>query len=99
MRSLAALDRRGEALRCFAELRRNLAQELAIEPGPDARRLYLSLLQQDRAGMGADPVTGRSELRTLLLLLRQTLESIPGTKVPDEDDNLSALAARLVGAA
>ncbi|WP_181019974.1 AfsR/SARP family transcriptional regulator [Nonomuraea typhae] len=43
---LAQYGRRAEALACYAHLRRRLADELGVEPGPELRRIHLGLLRE-----------------------------------------------------
>jgi DNA-binding SARP family transcriptional activator len=98
MRSLAQTSQPLEALRCYSQMRRVLAEELGVEPGPEAQALYMSLLRPVPAQRGEVIDTG-GEVKALLALLRQALEAVPGIVVPVEDDGLSAVAARLVNAA
>jgi DNA-binding SARP family transcriptional activator len=97
IRSLAASGSHGEALRAYAELRRVLADELGTEPGPASRQLYHALLEEDRqeSTQQASP----HEVRSLLRLLRQTLETFPGLDLPREDSRLAEVAVQVVGAA
>jgi DNA-binding SARP family transcriptional activator len=93
MQALQASGRRGEALRAYAELREAMTSELGMEPGAESRALYLELLQDETA---AAPGTGNEhmEVSTLLGLLRQALEAIPGIDVPPVDDPLAEIAVR-----
>jgi DNA-binding SARP family transcriptional activator len=86
--------RRARALAAYGELRQVLCDELGDEPGQESQQLYLAIL-----GDSAEPVTQRVEdpftdLRAILQLLRQTLESTPGVRVPARDAALSEVAAR-----
>lgn len=94
LRSLWAAGRRAEALRSYLDLRAGMVEELGVEPGPATRDLYLAILRDEPAG----PEGQHLELTTLLGLLRQALESIPGVVPPQADSGLSAVAAALVGA-
>lgn len=85
----------GEALRAYAELREVMLEELGDEPGRESQQLYQALLQEPHSAPGPRE-TG--ELRTLLRLLRQTLEATPGAPVPALDAGLSAAAMRVLGA-
>ena len=49
MLALYRAGRQGEALEVFAEGRRELAEELGLEPGPALRRLHQSILEHDPA--------------------------------------------------
>lgn len=82
-----------EALRAYAELRQVLLDELGDEPGRDTQELYQAILQESAAG---NRRTGLGELRTLLRLLRQSLEALPGAEVPALDSALSAAATRVL---
>jgi DNA-binding SARP family transcriptional activator len=50
--SLRRSGRRAEALTAFADLRRTLASELGVEPSPELRRLYQTLLANESAHEG-----------------------------------------------
>lgn len=86
--------RRARALAAYGQLRQVLSDELGDEPGQESQQLYLAIL-----GDSAEPVTHHAEdpftdLRAILQLLRQTLESTPGVRVPARDAALSEVAAR-----
>ncbi len=98
MRSLTALGRRAEALQTYAELRRVLADQLGVEPGSEARTLYLDLLCAETNPVALER-SGPDEIRLLLGLLRQAIESMPGTVVPASDRDLATMAVDLAGAA
>ncbi len=98
MRALTCLRRRAEALQTYASLRQTLADQLGVEPGEEARRLYLDLLCAETTPSALDR-SGPEEIRLLLGLLRQAVESLPGTLVPDDDRDLESYALTLVGAA
>ncbi len=72
--------RRTEALQTYAELRAILINEFGLEPAPASRRLYLAVLRSasDPAPLEAD----RLELRTLLRLLGQLLETSGASRDP-----------------
>lgn len=91
MAALAAQDRHGEALRAYAQLREVLADELGIEPSAGCRGVYLNVLRSRPASR-----SDRGELSTLMHLLRQTLEGVPGLVVPSEDGALSQVAVRVL---
>ena len=96
IRGLGAAGARNEALRAYLDFRRILVDELGSEPGPATRALYLELLQDD-ADSAATQATP-SEVKVLLRLLRNALETIPGVDLPRSDNSLGEIAA-LVGAA
>jgi DNA-binding SARP family transcriptional activator len=98
MRALWLSGRGSEALRAYSELRAATADELGIEPGPASRALYMEILQDGPAGRGAHQ-QDHTELRTLLGLLRQALEAIPGVELPPVDGPLAEIAVRLLRAA
>jgi DNA-binding SARP family transcriptional activator len=83
---------RGRALAAYGELREALADQLGDEPGPESHDLYLAILR-DTATTGLTTVQDSGfELRTLLRLLRQALDSTPGIRVPARDSALSEAA-------
>ncbi|WP_173080411.1 AfsR/SARP family transcriptional regulator [Phytohabitans rumicis] len=47
MQSLTATGRRGDALEAFRDLRKRLADELGVEPGPDIERLHHETLRYE----------------------------------------------------
>jgi DNA-binding SARP family transcriptional activator len=96
--ALRAGGRRGEALRAYLDLRAVMVDELGVEPGPASHHLYLEVLREEPGGAAPDR-DGHLEVRTLLRLLRQALEAVPGVEVPQADGALAAVAVRLVGVA
>ena len=56
LRALYAAGRQQAALAAFQELRRILADELGVEPGPDVRRLHEQILAHDPALDRSSPV-------------------------------------------
>jgi len=82
MRALSNTGRRFEALRAYADLRAGMLDELGIEPGPVSQRLYMTILRDAPARQ--EPSHERHEVRTLLRLLRQALESGSGVDVATE---------------
>lgn len=86
--ALAAQGRQAEALAAYARLRELLADELGIEPSPATRDVYLDLLTAHPAPDGGY----RTEVTTIIKLLRQALEGLPDLIVPDSDAHLSRVA-------
>jgi DNA-binding SARP family transcriptional activator len=93
MRALWTCGRRAEAMRCFLDLRTAMLDELAVEPGAAMQALYLEILR-DEGESQIEGDGGRGELRTLLNLLRQTLESMPGVEPTLGDSGLSYVAVK-----
>ncbi|MGW7534348.1 BTAD domain-containing putative transcriptional regulator [Amycolatopsis sp. NPDC054798] len=54
MRALYSRGRQSEALASYTDLRTRLAEELGVDPSPELRALYESLLRQD-PGLAAEP--------------------------------------------
>jgi DNA-binding SARP family transcriptional activator len=97
MEGLWRSGQRVEALRAYGRLRSAMLEELGSEPGPQTRELYLEILRDESAGHSQGEQ--RSELRLILGLLRQTLESIPGIELPGSDSALAAVAVRVLDVA
>jgi DNA-binding SARP family transcriptional activator len=97
IRSHWLAGRHGEALRAYAGLRQAMLEELGDEPGRESRELYQAILQEPTRDAATSSSLG-GELRTLLRLLRQTLEATPGAHVPALDAGLSAAAMQVLGA-
>ncbi len=64
MRSLYRAGRQGDALRSFQQLRRRLAEELGVSPGPEVSALHEAMLRQE-PGLAA-PVVESLSCRTNL---------------------------------
>jgi DNA-binding SARP family transcriptional activator/Tfp pilus assembly protein PilF len=60
MEALLREGRSAEALDCYAEIRRRCVQELGVEPGPELRRMHLTVLSQD--GQVAQPYVVPAQL-------------------------------------
>lgn len=88
--------RRAGALATYSELRSTLADSLGDEPGQESRELYLTVLRDEPDVPTEDH---RTELRTLLRLLRQALDSTPGVRAPGRDSALSDVAMRALATA
>jgi DNA-binding SARP family transcriptional activator len=97
IRGLSASGARSEALRAYLDFRQLMVAELGSEPGPASRALYMELLNEESGT--TDEGASTNEVKTLLKLLRNALESFPGVDLPRGDSNLAAIAVQLVGAA
>jgi DNA-binding SARP family transcriptional activator len=94
LRALTDLGRRSEAIRVFRDFRRLLVDELGIEPDHATTAAYLEALRDQglhEEGRGA----GESEVRLLLELLRQALESSGRLMAGDAELAMRALARTL----
>lgn len=98
MQALSDLGRRVEALRCYGELRKLLRRELGISPSREAHSLYLAVLEGEGES-AARTRMDRTELKTLLTLLRDALEPIPGVLGAEKVKALSELAADVLASA
>ncbi|MFE3175452.1 ATP-binding protein [Amycolatopsis sp. NPDC059090] len=87
MRALYLRGRQSEALASYTDLRTQLAEELGVDPSPELRALYESLLRQD-PGLAAEPrgnlprpltpLIGREEALTRLAGLPARLVTLTG---------------------
>ncbi len=66
MRALAATGRQAGALAAYEALRARLADELGIDPGPEARAVHLEVLRGEIAGAPAPAGCARTNLRAQL---------------------------------
>ena len=82
MKALFREGERAQALSVYAELRRQMVEELGVEPGQESQRLYLSILRGGSHGDGSS--YSRFEVLALLRLLRQAFESGVEIDGPDE---------------
>ena len=96
MRALWRSGRRCEALSCYATLRAGMVEELGLEPGAETYTTYMEVLRDEDAVPPAQGGSERVELKTLLGLLRQTLESIPGVELPHNDRSLAEIAVQVL---
>ena len=94
MRGLWLAGRRCEALRTYSTLRSAMVEELGLEPGAETYSLYMEILRDESFSRPA-PDRERAELRTLLGLLAQTLESIPGVELPGGNGALAEITRLL----
>ncbi|WP_244223533.1 BTAD domain-containing putative transcriptional regulator [Amycolatopsis circi] len=87
MRALYSRGRQSEAVASYTDLRTRLAEELGVDPSPDLRALYESLLRQD-SGLAAEPrgnfprpltpLIGREEALAQLAGLSSRLVTLTG---------------------
>src|SRR3954470_7699922 len=95
MRVLWLTGRRCDALRAYAALRGALLDDLGEEPGVQSQHLYLAILRDTPTTSAKRATDEVGELRTLMLLLRQVLDVLPGVGAPASDAALTAVAARV----
>jgi DNA-binding SARP family transcriptional activator len=92
--------RRGRALAAYGELRAAMAEQVGDEPSSETYQLYLTILRDASEADARHLDDERAELTTLLRLLRQALDCMPGVRAPARDAALSEVAMRaLAGAA
>lgn len=93
MRALQADGRRGEALRCYLNLRESLDRELGSSPSAASRDLYVALLRSDEESSALPDLT--AEVATLVDLLRQAVGGMPSRARDRVSQALEEFAAEL----
>jgi DNA-binding SARP family transcriptional activator len=84
---------RAEALRAYHSFRAAMLDELGDEPGAQTQDLYFAILRDGPTERTETPTSG-AEVRTLMLLLRQALDGMPGVQAPAQDSALGHVAVR-----
>jgi len=96
MRALAASGRGSQAIRAYFDLRKVMATELGIEPGPVSRALYMEILcEGPAAALSLSPGSADHEgadLNRRLSTLRKALEAITGVQLPTLEGPLAEMA-------
>ncbi len=70
MIALEGVDERWQSLRVYDQLRKDMLEDLDVEPGPDTTQLYIDMLGRNSGTKDSRP----EELGTLLQLIRGALE-------------------------
>lgn len=96
MRALWATGRRCEALRAYFALRSAMLADLAVEPGPATRALYMQILCDETVPETSTGTHIGPEAEGLVALLRQVLETITGTEIAREEGALVRAAASVL---
>ncbi|MFP8961223.1 BTAD domain-containing putative transcriptional regulator [Streptomyces nanhaiensis] len=96
MRALYRAGRQGDALRSFQELRRRLAEELGVSPGPGVSALYEAILRQEPrlAAPAVESPSCRTNLPTPLTPLigrREAVDQVRARLGPGADTRLVTL--------
>jgi SARP family transcriptional regulator, regulator of embCAB operon len=98
IRGLAATGARSEALCAYLQLRSTLVDALGTEPNATSQELYADLLAEDNLESAVSATRVR-EVRSLLSLLRNALETCPSFDLSQHDRRLTEQAQRLVATA
>ncbi|AUH45137.1 AfsR family transcriptional regulator [Streptomyces sp. CMB-StM0423] len=104
MTALYRAGRQSEALAAYGDLRRHLARELGLEPGPEVAALQRAILAQDAALLAgsAEPASARTgggpDKAGAAAAAPGTASTTPGTPAPDPPpSNLPAPVTELIG--
>ena len=76
MISLEGTDERWQAMRVYDQLRKDMIEDLGVEPGPETTQLYMGMLRRNSATTESRP----EEIGTLLRLIRGALELDGGSR-------------------
>ena len=76
MVALERTDERWQALRVYDQLRKDMLDDLGVEPGAETTQLYVDMLRRHGAGSESRP----EEIGTLLRLIRGALELDGGSR-------------------
>ena len=98
MAALSAAGRRTEALEVFQRLAAALASDLGVEPGPEVRTLYQTILDADGSGTGAGTGTGPGA-RVDVFALWPRPQALPRDTADftGRDEAVNLLVAELLG--
>ena len=76
MVALEGTDERWQSMRVYDQLRKDMLEDLGVEPGPETTRLYMGMLRRNSATTESRP----EEFGTLLRLIRGALELEGGSR-------------------
>lgn len=94
MRARWSSGDRSEALRLYAGLRERLLEDVGDEPRASSRELYLAILRDSPAARPGVSTSSEAELKTLLVLVRQALDTLPVSRLPGSDSALARSTVR-----
>ena len=76
MIALEGTDERWQAMRVYDQLRKDMLEDLGVEPGPETTQVYIDMLRRNSATTESRP----EEIGTLLRLIRGALELDGGSR-------------------